>query len=359
VVFLFFANPRAGSWIVTVVAALCFSLCHAFFQQRTKVAAPSVNLYAGMLGRGGLVVLAWKTIWASREESRRLLTISLLPVGIVLFVLASLLALNLTVARAQVLDLYLYLFDGSLGFQPSFLLGRFFLRYALVADLARVAYFSLPLVIALACAGNLKYGSPWRPLGVLASAGLLGYLLYFMFPATGPLYVAGLSFPSSSHLFAALGEMRPHPIALSIPAPRNAMPSLHMAWALLLWFLCRPLSRLARGLALTYVVLTVVDTLGSGEHYLADLVVAFPFSVAVEALWTRVQGSTRYAVFAGAAGLTLAWLVILRYGANLFLRSPAVPWGCIVASTVLSLMMERLLRPHEREGTVRVDGRGL
>ena len=92
-----------------------------------------------------------------------------------------------------------------------------------------------------------------------------------------------------------------------------------------------------------YVVLTVVATLGSGEHYVADLVVALPFSVAVQALWTGAQATTRYAVLAGGASLTLMWLLALRHGAGFFLLSPAVSWGCIIASTIISLLLERRL----------------
>lgn len=48
----------------------------------------------------------------SPEESRRLLRWTLVGAGIVAFVLASLVALNLTVSgRARVLDSYLYVFD--------------------------------------------------------------------------------------------------------------------------------------------------------------------------------------------------------------------------------------------------------
>src|SRR5437588_418657 len=184
VIFLFVTRPGRAEWIAAIVAAIGFGLCHALFRQGPHVAASPVSLYAAMLGRGGLVVLGWRTIWAIGKERRRLLRISLLPVGIVLFVLASLIALNLTLESSRVLDPYLYVFDGSLGFQPSFVLGQVFSRYKPVAELARTTYFALPLVIAMACAGYLKYGSPWRPLGVLVSAGVFGYLLYFVFPAT-------------------------------------------------------------------------------------------------------------------------------------------------------------------------------
>lgn len=344
VIFLFSVSPRAWTWIATIAAALAFGIVHAFFARGVNTATQSISLYAGMLGRGALTAMGLMAVWATPQERPRLLRIFLLPVGIVSFVLASLLALNLTVAtHSRVLDPYLYIFDGSLGFQPSFLLGRLLLRHRLLAELVRTAYFALPVFIGLICAGYLRYRTPWRPLAILASAGVLGYLLYFMFPATGPLYVVGASFPNSPHPFATLRQMHPHPIALSVPVPRNAIPSLHMAWALLLWFNSRPFSRAMRGLALAYVLLTIVGTLGTGEHYLADLVVAFPFSVAVQAGWTYCQAIQRNALIAAAASLTLLWLVLLRYGSNLFLASPAVPWGCILVSIIVSLLLLRRL----------------
>jgi hypothetical protein len=356
-VFLVVVRAGVRAWAMAVIAALGFSLCHKFFPQGVNVAGPSVSLTAGMLGRGCLVVLGWMTIWTSPEESRRLLRSTLLAAGIVAFVLASLVALNLTVSgRARVLDSYLYVFDGSLGFQPSFVLGQLFARYRPLAAVARGSYFALPLVIAMASAGYLRSGSPWRPLAILTSAGVLGYLLYWAFPATGPLYVNGANFPNSPHSFAALGQIEPHPITLPIPAPRNAMPSLHMAWALLLWFSCRPFSRLARGFALAYVGLTVAATLGTGEHYLADLVVALPFSVAVQALWTSSRGFTRYAALAAGTSLTLIWLLALRYGSEFFLLTPIISWGCVIASTAISLALERFLysSPRSRPSAMNV-----
>ena len=348
VIFLFVVPSRAWTWIATIAAAVAFSIFHAFFLQVANTATQSLSLYAGMLGRGALAVLGLTAIWAIPEQRRGLLRIFLLPVGIVSFVLASLLALNLTIAtHSRVLDSYLYIFDGSLGFQPSFLLGRLLLRYRLLAEVIRTAYFALPVFIGLACAGYLRCRTPWRPLAILASAGVLGYVLYFVFPATGPLYVAGASFPNSPHPFATLSQVHPHPIALSVPVARNAIPSLHMAWALLLWFNSRPFSRTVRALALAYVLVTIVGTLGTGEHYLADLVVAVPFSVAVEGGWTQGQAIHRNALTAAAASLTLLWLALLRYGSNLFLASPAVPWGCVFVSTVVSLLLLRRLRSRE------------
>ena len=343
-IFLVVAGSDRAAWIAAVGAAAVFSLAHAFLPQGPDVARASANLFAAMLGRGALVVLGWRAIWASPQESQRLLRMSLLPVGIILFVLASLVALNLSVRiQTPVLDSYLYVFDGSLGFQPSFVLGQLFSRYMLIGEVVRAAYFCLPLGIALICAGYINYGSPLRPLGVLATAGLFGYLLYFVFPATGPVYVYGASFPGAPQPFRTLAQMQPHPLALPISAPRNAMPSLHMAWALLIWFNCRPFSRVWRGLALSYIVLTVLATLGTGEHYLADLVVAVPFAVAVQALWAPVRSHTKYFVLAGGTTLTLLWFLALRYGSGLFLSSRVIPWASLIVSIVISLELERLL----------------
>lgn len=347
IIFLFVAHAGPKAWIATVITAVSFSLCHKFFPQAHTVATSPVSLYAGMLGRGALLVLGWRAIWASPPERSGAFRILLLPVGIVSFVLASMIALNLIVlAHLRLLDLYLYVFDGSLGFQPSFALGRLFMRYKAVAAVEREIYSGLPLAIAAVSAGYLR-SSPWRPLGILASAGVLGYLLYFLFPAAGPLYIAGPTFPGSPHTFAALGQIHLHPLALPMPAPPNAIPSLHVAWVLLLWFNCRPFSRIARGFALAFVVLTAVATLGIGEHYFADLVVALPFAVAVQALWTKPPGSGRPVTLAAATGLTLLWLVALRFGANFFLVSPAVPWTCVALSTIISLLLERRLQVSE------------
>ena len=47
------------------------------------------------------------------------------------------------------------------------------------------------------------------------------------------------------------------------------MPSLHVAWALLVYWLWR--SSRWRWIVLAYLLLTMLATLGGGEHYLVDL----------------------------------------------------------------------------------------
>jgi hypothetical protein len=71
---------------------------------------------------------------------------------------------------------------------------------------------------------------------------------------------------------------------IAVKGVQNASPSLHMAWVLLAWWYSRGLSVWERGIAMMFVVFTAFATLGTGEHYFIDLVVAYPFSVMMQSL---------------------------------------------------------------------------
>jgi hypothetical protein len=97
---------------------------------------------------------------------------------------------------------------------------------------------------------------------------------------------------------------------------------------------------------LAFVLITVFDTLALGEHYLIDLVVAFPFAVAMQALCARParrQSRMLRTVLVGGMTLVVAWLILLRYGTNLFLLTPALPWVFVVTSTAISAWCTRFV----------------
>ena len=61
------------------------------------------------------------------------------------------------------------------------------------------------------------------------------------------------------------------------------MPSMHVGWALLIAFNARGTwARLGFSL---FALVTCLATVGSGEHYAIDAVVALPFAVAVQVLY--------------------------------------------------------------------------
>jgi hypothetical protein len=131
---------------------------------------------------------------------------------------------------------------------------------------------------------------------------------------------------------------------MSIPLgiPRNGMPSLHMAWVILLWWNSRGLPRALRGALMLYLLLTVAATLGSGQHYLVDLVVSVPFALAVQSVasYALCNKSRRRTAVATGIGLTLAWLVLVRFGVPLALKSPVIPWALILATVSIASWLE-------------------
>jgi PAP2 superfamily len=106
------------------------------------------------------------------------------------------------------------------------------------------------------------------------------------------------------------------------------------------------LPRWIRGIALLFVALTVLATLGTGEHYFIDLVVAFPFSLMVQALcsyFLPLRSGERRTAFLFGTFATLTWLVLLSFTTRLFWISPLVPWAMIVGTIAPSVFFWRRL----------------
>jgi hypothetical protein len=127
---------------------------------------------------------------------------------------------------------------------------------------------------------------------------------------------------------------------VAIPdVPRNAIPSLHVAWCLLVvynswWYRSWAL----RTYALISLALTAAATLGLGEHYLIDLIVAAPLSVAIQAGVER-----RWIPAAGNLAIVVAWLVALRMGVG-WHATPVASWiavGVTLAVPAVTLRGDR------------------
>src|SRR5262249_35207453 len=140
---------------------------------------------------------------------------------------------------------------------------------------------------------------------------------------------------------------------------RNAMPSLHMGWALLSWWYCRGLSWWSKSVALAFLVFTFLATLGTGEHYLIDLVVAFPFALMVLGIFSfSLSWKNRdrlLSVFA-SLGIILVWLFLLRFANSVFWISPAVPWTLVAATVLASVLLRQRLAIAVDAAETNVDG---
>jgi hypothetical protein len=355
-VFQIAVRPRLREIFGVVAGGATLALIDQFVVHHATKPDFQIGACLGFLGLVSFLVLGLKAVWAEGEERRQLKSILIPAAGFTFFVLGSSRLLNLSALLfPKTMDIYAFSFDGSLGFQPAFMVGRWFRDYAVVGTVGVGLYAALPIAMALTYAAHLRLRktTPLFLLEIFMTAGLFGYFLYLIFPAAGPLYLTGRQFPGSPFPFSELRSLllRGHVlrmIPISQDVCRNAMPSLHMTWALLMAFNCKPFPRLVRALAVMYVFATVLGTLGTGEHYLIDLVVAFPFAVAVQALGTHslpLKSPNRLVPLVGGATLTLLWLVLLRFATRLFFQwTPLVPWACIIASTALTVLwMKRIL----------------
>jgi hypothetical protein len=169
-------------------------------------------------------------------------------------------------------DWLLYRADRSLGLDA-----QAFAAYCYATPWARslltVVYCSLPLVFALAW---LLSGRPTCMLRAVVFSALAAFVIYAVVPACGP-----------GHVFAGYPFTTPQMSRYSlIPATaRNAFPSLHLCWALLIQMNAR--GRWLRVLLILFVILTGFATVGGGEHYFVDLVAAVPLVAAVQAIVER------------------------------------------------------------------------
>ena len=302
-------------------------------------------------GLSSLVIFGVRAVWA-KDAERKLLVLGYVPS--LLFVVSEYFADNLlhwtSANHPKVLDLYLFSFDSSLGIQFPFVMGQAFSAWPWLRLVGVLFYIGLPIPIAVVYSGQLlRVREKAVPaMAAFLATGPIGVIFYNLFPALGPVHLFGQGFPWHPLSLAQAAGIVAQPVAM--PGPPNAIPSLHVAWVLLVWWYSRGLSAWERAIALLFLFFTTLATLGTGEHYFIDLIVAFPFALLMMSLCAfSLKLSDRSRILAFCAGLagTLGWFALLRRALPLFWRTPAIPWAFCAATVVVTLVCERLLRQHE------------
>jgi hypothetical protein len=290
--------------------------------------------WVSFLGMGSLAIMGLRAVWTEGEE-RRLILLALIP-GILILAsnhFAGYLHKWTESAHPKTLDLYLYSFDSSLHVPIAFLAGQAYAKWKLLSDVSFIFYVGLPFTLALVYAGQaVRLRGKAIPIFVaFLIAGPIGGIFYNLFPALGPIHLFGDRFPWQPLSTDQARRLLLEPVPLV--GLRNAIPSLHMGWTLMAWWYSRGLSVWERGLAFVFVALTAFSTMGTGEHYFIDLVVAFPFVLFLQALCTTSLNwtdSRRLMPFLFGLITILVWLWALRCHPQVFLYSPLIPWLCCV-----------------------------
>ncbi len=339
-------RPPRREVVITIVLALVLEAARGTVE---LAYGQGVGVVIGSLGVGfglaSLVVLAIGAVRRRDVDPERTVTVLLSAAVMPAVVIASPFFVSLTAAlHPLVLDGFLYAFDATLGTQLSFMLGRLFETWPPLQLVSYLTYTAVPLVFAVvfAAQSTRRARPPIDLLAAFLTATIAGSVLHHLFPVVGPVYVFGRAYPAGM----PAGDNIPLAPFVAPPGLRNCMPSLHMAWALLLWWHARGSPAPVRVVAVLSLALTLLATLGLGLHYAIDLVVAVPFALAVQAACARqlpLTAQARQLALGGGVLLTAAWLVLLRYAVPLFQGVPGLSWVLIALTVGAALALESRL----------------
>jgi hypothetical protein len=328
-------KPSSNECLLTIALGLLLRVVHIW-----TLGPPGSYVGDAIIGNGtylgiASVVVLFCTVNRADGEERTIKRRALLASS-ALINLNICLGFALRVASAlcpEKRDLWLYAIDESFG-QPSFLLGRLFAQSKVLWAIETTVYFALPLALSIFYAAHEHSRQRW-PISIFRAitiSCLLVFVGYVIYPAAGPAH----AFPGFP--YSAPAQV-PEPRRLALSAWPNCMPSLHMAGALLVWWNARPWfwARMGAGV---FALLTALATLGTGEHYLIDLVVAVPYALAIQG--AAANHPRRVTPLLAGTGLTAAWLALLHLDNDLFARPPLI-WTLTIATLGVSLLLERRL----------------
>jgi len=312
---------------------------------------PTISL----IGLAAFLLLGLRAIWSRGDEQRTLLY-AFIPA--VVFAASDWFASELLAIteklHPQVYDYYLYSFDASLIWQASPEVGKLFATHLWFRISSTIVYVGLALPIALVYGLNLrKHGrAALQVMYAFLLTGPIGVIFYNLLPAMGPAHVFGPAFPFYVPDFIHAAQLVP--TAVTLPGPRNAIPSLHMGWVLLAWWNSKGLHWFWRVVVLYFVVFTVFATLGTGEHYLVDLIVAYPFALLLQAISKTslpIADRQRWVPLVAAIATILLWFALLRFDYRFFWLSPSIGWLMSLVTIAGAIGLHYWLQSNPSEST--------
>ncbi|MFB8007676.1 phosphatase PAP2 family protein [Nocardia sp. NPDC056000] len=332
----YFANPQSAfvSWAglglacVGVTARVrVVSLVAAAVLDLLTLGLQALCGWHVSIGTGPTLALTGLAIAASRwDGQRRRTALHAIAFG-VLLIMASKVAdtwlMVSVIAGPRVLDQYVQLADHALG-EPAWLVGRALDALGPIpSGILHVVYIQLPVAAVAIAVWQLRNvtTSPWPRHNLLRTflvLGVVGPLGYVLFPVVGPVFAYGpegngLQIGDWPRVLPALTSM-PKPLLFDTVTARNCMPSMHTAWATALFIHSRGGPRWLRWAGATWLVCTLLATLGFGYHYGCDLVAGAVLCLTVEsALREPDRGWNRYRVRIVTLGVTVFAGLLLSY----------------------------------------------
>ncbi|MDD5478650.1 MAG: fused MFS/spermidine synthase [Rhodoferax sp.] len=305
-----------------------------------------VTFLAVSMATPSLIYLLWR-VFNNKINSASLIESNLrwLLLLMVVFALVPKSALDLTVSlHPYTYDIYALKFDASAGLNIIPIINHLVETIPGLRELLWLAYGTTPLAFLALCLKQLKEQENYLPNALLlwVVITLCAIISYHFFPITGPKYIFG-----PSEYISKLRE--PNLLLLELttgvgPNPRNGMPSMHFGWmftATVIWLQSKT-TFFSKIVMIAMTLCVSLATLYLGEHYVIDLIVAVPFSLAAVALTTTgvaFSTSERWRTVALGFGCWLIWVLLLRNQITFFID---YPWTCwlLIAGTLLIVVMQ-------------------
>ena len=342
-VFIFLAcrpSPAHLGWSLAagVGVALIYGMLGGSFGKDSGVETFSFFMGIGaFLGAGSILFMSLHRVWTGAPKYSAGLRDAVIAPAFILTAGLSMQLANRGLHASY--DYFLYRFDLSLGLTPGHSIISLFRTLPWIRIASFLTYSGLLLFPPLYHGWAIYKGKAAKIhlVHAFVIAGIVGFVFYHICPAVGPLVTFGQQFPDHLPVMSAV----PGKTFMSASV-YNAMPSLHMTWALLVWIAAWELGSLAVVMASFIVMFTGFATVGFGEHYFIDLIVAVPLAMAVYGICTA-----RYKLTAVGLASVSAWTIYLRTG---FQLSTPLHWLSVMGTIMVAVYMMRSFLTTNRKG---------
>lgn len=188
-------------------------------------------------------------------------------------------------------------------------------------------YANVPTAIGLYDVLSTRYRRRPSMTFLFLLSGYVGYLCYHIVPSAGPPFLAPNYYRRA---WAARRVLLPPTSVITAPTARNCMPSLHATWAYLILANITSVRRaIGRFALIAASLITIIAALTIGKHWLLDLIVALPFTVSINALFSRFPPLSRPRMLIGMVGtiVVASWFWMIRTNSLAYL---SVDWTWLV-----------------------------
>ncbi len=327
---------------------ICAAVFEVVFNVERLIAGNRINF-----GNGCLIALLFAVGYALTRLSgrEREMMLKATALGLLLVCMGRIadVWLQLTmISRPFVADEFVELADRALG-SPAWFIGRFVEDDKIASFfLGRIYAYLALAAIFVACyqlRNTAREGFPRHHIvRTFLTIGLLGPVVYFVFPVVGPTYFFGNTVEG-----AGVADVWPwvlptgtDPVSVwYAAAPRNCMPSLHTAWATTIFLHALRGPRSLKIFGAVFLVGTLLATLGFGFHYGVDLLAGAIFALTVETALMRPEDgwhSTRVAAVLTGLGLFTGLLWSVRYLSVEIAAHPMISAPLMISCVVVTAL---------------------